>query len=262
MGKLLGYHSDEGELDRPDLNKCPNCDCYFTQDNCPLCGMECPENMRAGNRAPVKQIKKKNSAYSNRVVFVNWYHSLWFIVLMMFLSPLISIILLATSPHSRKLKITLISISVVIGFVNYFGISSIANSIENYFEKPVDTSISQEEYVTRCELVDPEEFYRSPDAYDGKFVSMELKVISMIIDVEASYTNAKYPTYYICSASGGGDYHIMVRSCLASGQVNFIPGDIMTIYGEGAGICTVIDNAEHNTHTNPCVNMAYYKILK
>ena len=37
MGKLLGAH-DSYELDRPDLNKCPDCGCFFDGDNCPLCG--------------------------------------------------------------------------------------------------------------------------------------------------------------------------------------------------------------------------------
>ena len=43
------------ELDRPDLNKCPDCGCFFGQDYCPICGKLCPEEMRAGNRAAVKQ---------------------------------------------------------------------------------------------------------------------------------------------------------------------------------------------------------------
>ena len=32
MGRMLGAH-DSSELDRPDLNKCPDCRCFFAGDN-------------------------------------------------------------------------------------------------------------------------------------------------------------------------------------------------------------------------------------
>ena len=38
MGRMLGSFDPEDELDRPDLNKCPDCGCYFASDECPLCG--------------------------------------------------------------------------------------------------------------------------------------------------------------------------------------------------------------------------------
>ena len=59
MGRMLGSFADDTELDRPDLNKCPDCKCYFAGDTCPLCGKVCPEEMRAGNRKPVK-VKKQH----------------------------------------------------------------------------------------------------------------------------------------------------------------------------------------------------------
>ena len=83
MGRQLGTFLDEDELDRPDLNKCPDCGCFFAQDECPLCGKTCPEEMRAGNRKPPKKSRKKRTG-SDRVVFVDWYHSWWFIILMLF----------------------------------------------------------------------------------------------------------------------------------------------------------------------------------
>ena len=52
MGRMLGSHGSE-ELDRPDLNKCPDCGCFFSSDNCPLCGKPCPEEMRAGNKVRI-----------------------------------------------------------------------------------------------------------------------------------------------------------------------------------------------------------------
>ena len=63
MGRMLGAFDDDVELDRPDLNKCPDCNCFFAGDNCPICGKVCPEHMRAGNRAPVKPQKKKKRLF-------------------------------------------------------------------------------------------------------------------------------------------------------------------------------------------------------
>jgi len=57
MGRLLGSHDGGDSLDRPDLNRCPDCGCYFESEECPLCGKICPEDMRAGNRKEVKQKK-------------------------------------------------------------------------------------------------------------------------------------------------------------------------------------------------------------
>ena len=88
MGKMMGaFDSENDMLDRPDLNKCPDCGCFFAQDNCPLCGKPCPEEMRAGNRtAPKKQKYKYDNGYRT-VQFVDWYHRWWFIVIMAFISP-------------------------------------------------------------------------------------------------------------------------------------------------------------------------------
>ena len=100
MGRSFDTHD---ELDRPDLNKCPDCGCFFAQDSCPLCGKVCPEEMRAGNRKPPKKVKQ--ASVSDRVTFVQWYHSWWFIVIMMFIFPIAGIALLVTSPHKKWQKI-------------------------------------------------------------------------------------------------------------------------------------------------------------
>ena len=99
MGRDLGYFASE-ELDRPELNKCPDCECYFASEECPLCGKLCPEEMRAGNRAPVKKPKKQKNS-SGRVQFIPWYHTWGFIALMMVVQPIIGLILFFTSPHSK-----------------------------------------------------------------------------------------------------------------------------------------------------------------
>ena len=43
MGRMLGSHDNPEEINRPDLNQCPDCLCYFHDDHCPLCGKLCPK---------------------------------------------------------------------------------------------------------------------------------------------------------------------------------------------------------------------------
>ena len=117
MGRMLGAFDNSEELDRPDLNKCPDCECFFAGDNCPLCGKVCPEEMRAGNRKSPKKQKNKRSGGNGRVTFVEWYHSWWFIVLMMIFMPIAGIALLITSPHRTRSKVIFVIIFVAVYFV-------------------------------------------------------------------------------------------------------------------------------------------------
>lgn len=117
MGRMLGAFDGREELDRPDLNKCPDCECFFAGEACPLCGKICPEEMRAGNRKPPKKQKKSRSGSNGRVTFVEWYHSWWFIVLMMIFMPIAGIVLLITSPHRTRSKIIFAVIFVAVYFV-------------------------------------------------------------------------------------------------------------------------------------------------
>ena len=113
MGRMLGAFDNPQELDRPDLNKCPDCECFFAGDYCPLCGKVCPEEMRAGNRKPPKKERRRRTSSNGRVTFVEWYHSWWFILVMMLVMPIAGIILLLTSPHRTLWKV-LITIAVVL----------------------------------------------------------------------------------------------------------------------------------------------------
>ena len=117
MGRMLGAFDGREELDRPDLNKCPDCECFFAGETCPLCGKVCPEEMRAGNRKPPKKQRRLRSGSNGRVTFVEWYHSWWFIVLMMIFIPIAGIVLLITSPHRTRSKIIFVVIFVVLYFV-------------------------------------------------------------------------------------------------------------------------------------------------
>lgn len=113
MGRMLGAFDNPQELDRPDLNKCPDCECFFAGDSCPLCGKVCPEEMRAGNRKPPKKERSRRRSSNGRVTFVEWYHSWWCILLAtIFMAPL-GIILMLTSPHRTLWKV-LFTVAVVL----------------------------------------------------------------------------------------------------------------------------------------------------
>lgn len=256
MGRMLGAFDDPSELDRPDLNKCPDCECYFAGENCPLCGKPCPEEMRAGNRKPPKKEKKRQSSSNGRVYFVEWYHRWWVITLAMFLMPLVGIILLITSPHKKSAKVAFVVIGVVYLLVSVIGFNSIVGAVVEWFDPVIDTSLSREQYVDKCDSVTPEGFYRSADTYDGKFVSMTLVVKDIIVDYDSSYSKVKYPTYYVCVSPADERFQIMVRNCLQDSPKNLAIGDVVTVYGEGAGTVTVYD-LDYVAHTAPCVNAAY-----
>lgn len=260
MGRMLGAYDEDNQNDRPDLNRCPDCGCYFSQNDCPLCGKPCPEEQRAGNRK-VEKKKKKSGYTSDRVIFMEWYHSWWVIILALIFFPIVGVVLLVTSPHKKSMKITVGIIAVLYTVISYFGISGLGSMFSQMWDKPVDTSLSREEYIAACELVTPEEFYRSADAYEDKFVSMTLTVIDQFRDSDGEYYGEEYTTYYMCRDSGGEVVTIMVRDCVTEDGQNYISGDVITVYGEGAGDATVYD-MNYEPRTAPCLNAAYIELQK
>ena len=245
MGRNLGYF-DSDELDRPELNKCPDCECYFATDACPLCGRICPEEMRAGNRAPVKPPKKRRNS-TGRVQFVSWYHSWWFIFLMLYFMPIVGIILFFTSPHSKKTKIIVACVTVGI-YVLVIAVG--AALLGGYFDPPpVNDDLSREAYIGRCEAYDAEDFYREYPT-EGLYITMEVEVVSRHVD---DYEEA---TYYLCRPKDGGSARIFVRDCDLEKNVNYLPGDVLRVYGESAGTATVYTDYA-TAETYPCLNMAY-----
>lgn len=104
MSRDLGYFSDPDAVDYPDLNKCPDCETFFAERCCPFCGKECPEEFRAGNRKKIK-VKKHRSRGNGRVQFVPWYHSTWFIIIMLFFQPLVGLILTWTGVWKTGWKV-------------------------------------------------------------------------------------------------------------------------------------------------------------
>lgn len=261
MGRMLGSFDTPEELDRPDLNKCPDCNCFFAGDNCPLCGKECPEEYRAGNRKAVKPQRKKRGG-SGRVTFVEWYHSWWFIVVMMFIFPIVGIILLATSPHSRGKKITFCVIAAVYMVVSFIGIGTIIGGIRSLWYSPVDTSLSKEEYLASCENVSAEDFYRSSGEYEGKFISLELTVLTSAEYYPDYFEADKYTTCYICADDRGSQFYIIIRDCSRGTAKNFLTGDRITVWGEGAESISAYGgvNNEFQEYFAPTVNAAYIEI--
>ena len=258
MGRQLGTFLDDDELDRPDLNKCPDCRCFFADLYCPLCGKECPEEFRAGNRKPVRHKRRRSSGGTGRVTFIEWYHSWWFIILMLFMMPIVGIILLFTSPHSKRAKITVIAVGLAYTILSSYGWLMLSG-LNNLLDKPVNTRLSREEYVAACEQVDVEEFYRMPDRYSTEFVKMSVTVVGKVTDSEAYYSNGKYPTYYVCR-NAEGTCEILIRDCLQDGSYNLIVGDTVTVYGEGTGYVSIY-GMDGNLYGAPCLNIAYLTSL-
>ena len=258
MGRMLGSFADNEELDRPDLNKCPDCNCFFPGETCPLCKKICPENMRAGNRAPVKHKKKKRRSGSGRVTFIEWYHSWWFIAIMMLIFPIAGIVLLVTSPHKLWKKILFISIAVVYTVVSSIGIGTIISRFTDMWDSPVNESLTKEEYVSRCTDVTVEQICRSSDGYEDSFVCVRVKIVGKVTYVDDFYNEKDYACY-LCEDEDGSRYQLILRDCLLEDQQKFIEGDVITVWGEGAGECRTYDS-EHREITAPCVNMAYVAV--
>lgn len=256
MGRMLGAFDPDNEIDRPDLNKCPDCSCFFAQDKCPLCGKICPEEMRAGNRKAVKPPKRKKGSGSGRVTFVEWYHSWWFIILMMFLFPIAGIVLLITSPHKKSLKIAFAVVAVIYGIISTIGIGNIIYMVTDLFDRPVNTSLDKAEYIELCGETDIEEFYRAPDSYKGEYLTMKLRVVEKITDWNEYYYGGEEIVYYVCESAEIDGLTVLIRDCFIEGTQNYIKGDMITVFGEGAGSVSVYD-MEYDLHSAPCINVAY-----
>ena len=248
MGRDLGYFASE-ELDRPELNKCPDCECFFATDECPLCGKICPEEMRAGNRAsPKKPKKQKNS--SGRVQFIPWYHTWGFIALMMVVQPIIGLILFFTSPHSKKSKIIAASIVVgayvVMGLLALFGTGLLYTL---FYDSPVNDSISRAEYVQLCEPMSVEDYYR--DAYnEGNYVALELRVVD-------STTGQDGVTRYLCTNRNIESVQIILLDYSVDKKTNYMKGDMIRVYGECSGMMGFWVDDENL----PYLYMAYSELI-
>ena len=254
MGRSLGYF-DSDELDRPELNKCPDCECYFASEECPLCGKICPEAFRAGNRAaPKKPKKKKNS--SGRVQFIAWYHSWWFMLLVFMFSRIAGLVLFFTSPYSKKAKIIAASV-VVGGYALLFVVGS--GWLWSLMDQSlVNDEIPREEYVQLCEPMSVEDFYRHAGE-TGRYVSMELTVVERCVEQSIDVYDIG-ATYYRCRDLNGGELIVYVWDCNLGTPLQFLPGDMIRVYGESAGDVSFVDGSAY-TESLPCLYMAYCELI-
>ncbi len=259
MGRFLGSHTTD-ELDRPDLNRCPECGSYFapTSEYCPICSAFCPDEYRAGNRKPVKAKRQTFSRSSSRVTFVEWYHSWWFIALALLFMPLVGVVLLITSPHKKSHKLIFAAIAVLYTVLVSWGVGGRLIGMLRGMESPVDSSLSMTEYVAVCETVDAEAFYRTADSRIGDKIEVTLTVRAIIADVEGTYNHELYPNYYLCS-DAQQRFTVLVRDCVKENRINLLPGDVVTFWGECVGSATVTDQ-NHSLHTAPCLNAAYAEL--
>ena len=231
MGANLGFFAEDRERDFPELNKCPDCETFFADANCPLCGKECPEAFRAGNRKPIKQKKHRRAAGNGRVQFVPWYHSVWFIVAMLIIQPIIGLILTWTGVWKTHWKVITTVLVVVCylfgGILGGFLINLIYGF--NDFDPPVNTSITEEEYRARCEAVDVEYLYRNSNDMVGEYVQLSVEILHIETSVDVYE-----PTAYICQTEKDGKTwsFIILDYRSADGSVNFVEGDTVTFYGE------------------------------
>ena len=258
MGRTLGSFDNE-DFERTDLNKCPDCKCFFPQDACPLCGKVCPENMRAGKRKK-ERAKKVKGTSSIRVGYMEWYHRWWCIIIALLTFPIVGLILLFTSPHKTAHKILFVIIAVIYTVVSTFGLGIIITFLGFNSNAPVDTSLSQDEYISVCELVAPVDLFRSAEEFGGRYIATSLVVVDSFTS-SSQYDGDEYARYYVCEDILGGDFRILVRDCSQDVRHNYLSGDIISVYGEGAGNCEVYD-LDYKLHVSPCINAAYIFIAK
>lgn len=250
-------------VDYPNLNKCPDCETFFADETCPLCGKVCPEEMRAGNRKPVKQKKRKRGGNdTGRVQFVPWYFNTVFIIAMLVIQPIIGLILTWMGPWKRVWKIvaTLAAIFPYIGGVLIAVLIALIGSLVTPSDAlPVNLDIPQTEYVEMCEAVDIETLYRNVDTRVGEYVTLTLTVDGIWND-EYEY-ESEYATYLECSATDttGREWNFLVRDWRQGNTTNFAVGDTITVWGQVAGDVT-IHNYTAGTVTAPGIHMLYAEL--
>ena len=252
MGRSLGYF-DSDELDRPELNKCPDCECYFASEECPLCGKICPENFRAGNRAPVKKPKKKKNS-TGRVQFIPWYHTWWCILVVFLISRLAGVILFLTSPYSKKAKITVVALAVgfyLLAAALPFGVGFL---VEQFTPSLVNDDISRAEYVGLCQSMSVADYHRDA-RNEGSYVTLDL-VVESKVDTEVY-------VFYLCrgKAEDQQDLWILIMDCSVDKKTNYLEGDMIRVFGECSGVTDSMPGQSANGTAYPLLYMAYSDLI-
>ncbi len=251
MGRLLGSY-DSDELDRPDLNKCPDCGCFFATDTCTLCGKICPEEMRAGNRAAVKKRKRRTS--TGRVQFVPWYYTWPAMIIIFLVMPLAGVILFFTSPYSKKVKIIVGAVFVVAALI-YTGVASMLIGLL-FDRSPVNDDVSRAEYMEMCAEMTAEEFHRR-STESGFYVTMDLTVIGQL--PSSWFGDTDEVRYYRCRGEDG-ESEVLLLDCILEDRMVLREGDMICVWGESAGGVTFY-SAYDRAETLPCLNTAYCDLI-
>ena len=238
MGADLGFFAEDRERDFPELNKCPDCETFFADECCPLCGRVCPEEFRAGNRKPVKQKKHRRTSGNGRVQFVPWYHTPAIIIIALIFMPVLGIILAWTGPWKKHWKI----IATVLVVLSYLlpTILGFVFSFTGMYEPatpPINLELSEADYRAACIAPDVEALYRTSNQYAGSCVRMECVVTEVsstyFYDSEEVYMEANL---YLCSVrQGERTFEFFVADCREEGQTRLAVSDTITVFGEVAG---------------------------
>ena len=238
MGANLGFFAEDRERDFPELNKCPDCETFFADANCPLCGKECPEEFRAGNRKPIKQKKHRRPSGNGRVQFVPWYHTVWFIVAMLIIQPIIGLILTWTGVWKTHWKI-IVTLLVILPYILLIGSGIITAIVDSYTETeiPINLEISEEDYRASCIKPDVEAFYRNSNEKVGEYVCMDLTVVAFASTYYYnSDVNYREANVYLCHINQGErTLEFFVVDYRQQDQKRLAIGDKITIWGEVAG---------------------------
>ena len=238
MGANLGFFAEDRERDFPELNKCPDCETFFADANCPLCGKECPEEFRAGNRKPVKQKKYRRPSGNGRVQFVPWYHTVWFTVLMLILQPIVGLILTWTGVWKTRWKV-IVTVLLVLSHVLYYGYGWLDSTFNplNKVQPPINLELTEVEYRGKCSKLDTETLYRQANAKIGEYVQVDFEVVE--VGVTYYYTeDIEYveADVYLCHTSNADKtLEFFIVDYRQENIIRLAVGDTVTVCGEVAG---------------------------
>lgn len=258
----MGYGFQSPETDYPELNKCPDCETFFQGERCPLCGRECPEEMRAGNRKKFKPAKPQRGG-SDRVQFVAWYYSPLFVLLMFCVMPIVGIILFYTAPYKKGVKIGVTIALVAIVFLVPFCLTlySFLNGMKG--RDPVDRTLKPEAYREVCDAgVSAEDLYRNANAMDGNLVEKEFRIVHIWENYPFGYDDSFNIFYEVTVAEDGEEWRFLIMDC-RNGETEVTTlrdGDAIRVWGEVVPRITV-ENDSLGTLTLPGIRARFIEYV-